>query len=69
VIRQGENVIPIEVKFSHLKKTTLSRSFRNFIEKYQPETAYVINLSLEEKFRLAIRWSPSSNTGNLSNQL
>ena len=52
VIRQGENVIPIEVKFSHLKKTTLSRSFRNFIEKYQPETAYVINLSLEEKIQV-----------------
>jgi predicted AAA+ superfamily ATPase len=52
VIRQGEKLVPIEVKFSHLKKTTLSRSFRNFIEKYQPEAAYVINLSLQEKIQV-----------------
>jgi hypothetical protein len=53
VVRQSKNIIPIEVKFSYLKKTTLSRSFRSFIEKYQPETAMVVNLHLDEKIQVA----------------
>lgn len=45
---QGD-VVPIEVKASEMNKATISRSFRSFIEKYKPKTAYVINLKLQDK--------------------
>lgn len=50
VIQAGKDVIPIEVKFAHLKKTSMSRSFQNFIERYQPEKAFVVNLSTQKEF-------------------
>ena len=45
VIDRTQEVIPIEVKYTDLKTTTLSRSFRNFVEKYKPRKAFVVNLS------------------------
>jgi hypothetical protein len=44
--------IPIEVKYSSLDKLTVSRSLRSFIEKYQPQKAYIVNLSLEESLKI-----------------
>lgn len=44
VISTGDQLIPIEVKFSSLKKATVSRSFRNFIQQYRPVKDYVVNL-------------------------
>jgi len=44
VIDRGLTNIPIEVKFTNLKKPTINRSLRSFIEKYQPEVAYVVHL-------------------------
>lgn len=38
------NVIPIEVKYSHLKQPQISRSFRSFIAKYKPAKAYIVHL-------------------------
>jgi predicted AAA+ superfamily ATPase len=49
VLENWENVTPIEVKYSHLKKPEVSKSFRSFIEKYSPKEAIIINLSLNEK--------------------
>ncbi len=43
-----QQVIPVEVKYSSLQSTSLARSLRNFIEKYSPAKALVINLSLSE---------------------
>ncbi|PIP30942.1 ATPase [bacterium (Candidatus Howlettbacteria) CG23_combo_of_CG06-09_8_20_14_all_37_9] len=40
--------LPIEVKYQSLKCPEMTRSFRNYIEKYKPEKAYIINLSLKE---------------------
>lgn len=48
VINQGQTVIPYEVKYQSLKQPTLSRSFRSFLEQYQPPEAYLINLSMHE---------------------
>lgn len=44
--------IPIEVKYSSLNKLSISRSLRSFIEKYQPQKAFIINLSLEESLKI-----------------
>ena len=52
IIRTQEGIIPLEVKYSELKKTAITRSFRSFINKYAPEKAYVINLSLEKKITI-----------------
>jgi predicted AAA+ superfamily ATPase len=47
VVQSDVGVIPIEVKYTKLKKETISRSFRSFLKKYTPKTAYIVNLSLD----------------------
>lgn len=48
VLRISDGIIPIEVKYSHLKTTSLTRSFSSFLEKYQPSNAIIVNISLSE---------------------
>jgi predicted AAA+ superfamily ATPase len=43
VIDKGSGILPVEVKFSALKSPMLTRSFRNFIEKYTPKEAWVVS--------------------------
>jgi len=45
LIIEGEKILPIEVKTT-LKKPQISKRLRNFIEKYSPQEAWVINLSI-----------------------
>lgn len=47
IVHENGKPIPVEVKHSHLKKTNITRSFRSFINKYQPSKAFVINMSME----------------------
>jgi predicted AAA+ superfamily ATPase len=49
VVKKDNELIPVEVKFSQLKKASISRSYRNFIGLYQPEQGFLVNLSLEEE--------------------
>ncbi len=46
IINQGQGLIPCEVKYQTLKQARFSRSFRSFMDQYQPTEAYLINLSL-----------------------
>lgn len=48
VIDKKTEIIPVEVKFSNLKKPVAQRSLQSFIEKYKPSKAYVINLGLQQ---------------------
>lgn len=43
-----EKPLPIEVKYQALKYPEMTRSFRNYIEKYKPKKAYIVNLSLKK---------------------
>ncbi|MFC1807652.1 ATP-binding protein [Candidatus Omnitrophota bacterium] len=52
VIESGRNLLPIEVKYKEMKKAEIKRSLRNFIARYKPEKAFVINLSLEESLTI-----------------
>ena len=52
VVQSETGVIPIEVKYSKLRKTTVSRSFRSFLKKYLPQTAYIVNLSLDTEIEI-----------------
>lgn len=45
-------IIPVEVKTGELRKPEISRGFRSFIERYRPQTGFVVNLSLEEKIKI-----------------
>ncbi len=52
VVYGEQGITPIEVKYSGLKKTTVSRSFRSFINKYSPKIAYIVNLSLDVEIKI-----------------
>lgn len=45
VVDFGKEIIPIEVKFKNLKEIEITRSLRNFIEKYKPKYVFIVNLS------------------------
>jgi uncharacterized protein len=49
VIRSGDRVTPLEVKYRDLKKPEIRRSFRGFLEAYHPERGYIINKSLNQE--------------------
>ena len=52
VINYGSSVIPIEVKYSKIKKCTLTRSMHSFIEKYQPERAFVVSPDYHDEIKI-----------------
>lgn len=49
VIIIGNKTIPLEIKFSSLSGASIVRPLRNFIEKYHPAQAYVVNLDLNDE--------------------
>lgn len=49
IIDFGIKQIPIEVKYTSLKKIEINRSLMSFIKKYSPPVAFIVNLSLEEE--------------------
>lgn len=50
VIRKGENcIIPIEVKYRTMHNPVISRSFRSFIEAYQPKQGFYITKDYNKK--------------------
>ena len=49
VIERYENPLPVEVKYTSMKKPEISRSLRSFIDHYHPTDAWVINLSYSGK--------------------
>ena len=52
IIKFGKSIIPVEVKFKELTKPEVGRSLRNFILKYQPEKAQIINLSFKKSIKI-----------------
>lgn len=52
IISSGNNHIPVEVKYKFYKCLEVSRSFRSFIEKYNPKMAFVINLNYKDSIKI-----------------
>lgn len=52
IIEQGTAAIPVEVKYSCLKKPEMTRSLRNYIANNKPKEAWVINLSLKQTIQI-----------------
>jgi len=48
VVDTGSAAIPIEVKYTHLVKPTVSRSYRSFLSLYHPKHGYVIHLGKKQ---------------------
>ena len=48
----GKRLIPVEVKYKHLKQGNVPASLRSFIDKYNPEKAYIINLDLSKTLKI-----------------
>jgi len=46
VVRRGDRIVPLEVKYRALRKPEIQRSFRSFLERYAPKTGLLINLGL-----------------------
>lgn len=42
ILSRGENILPIEVKYRELKAPQITRSFRSFIQAYQPKQAIFV---------------------------
>ena len=42
ILKQPNKIIPIEVKYSSIKLSRISRSLRNFIEIYKPPRVLVL---------------------------
>lgn len=52
IIHSGDEIIPVETKCSRLKNNRISRSFRNFIEAYEPEKAYIVNVDYTSETKI-----------------
>ncbi len=52
IINTGMEVIPVEVKFKHLKKPVYGKSLISFIDTYKPKNAYIINLDFKDEKKL-----------------
>lgn len=53
VLEMGLEVIPLEAKYTKIRKTELTRSFRNFLAKYKPKKGYTIHLGERFEARIA----------------
>lgn len=52
VLVSGTDILPVEVKYSDMKKPMINRSLRSFIKKYQPEMAWIVNLGLKTELEV-----------------
>jgi len=52
IIDTVTSTIPVEVKYKELKAPEITRALRSFIERYAPEKALIVNLSLYEKRKI-----------------
>ena len=52
VISESRKTLPVEVKYSSFAKPEIEKSLRSFIQKYNPQEAWVINLNLEEEMKI-----------------
>ena len=52
VVKKGNDLFPVEVKFSSFNKPVLPRSFHNFIERYNPGKAFLVSRGYSDEIRI-----------------
>lgn len=61
VVFENNGIVPIEVKYKKMIKPEAERSLINFIKKYNPKKALIINLSLAKQKKIdntIVKWIP-----------
>lgn len=48
ILSLGDKVVPVEAKYTNIKKPEINRSLKSFIEKYNPKKAFIINKSFKD---------------------
>ncbi len=48
VVHIKEGIMPIEVKYKNIQKSTITRSFRSFVSNYKPNKGVFVNLSYRD---------------------
>lgn len=52
VLEAGLEIVPIEAKYTKVRKLEITRSFRNFLLKYKPKKGYIVHLG--ERFETEV---------------
>lgn len=68
ILRQGENIIPIEVKYKKMKNTKISKSMHSYIDAYQPDIFFVLTRGFwgyEKKDQTKVKFIPMWYFSNL----
>ncbi len=52
VVNRGFSLLPVEVKATALTQPKITRSYRSFLEKYQPAEGWIVNRSLREEMTI-----------------
>jgi uncharacterized protein len=52
ILSDSKLVLPVEAKYSKLKKPEATKSLKSFIREYSPAEAWVVNLSLEAEIKI-----------------
>ena len=52
ILETGQELIPIEVKYSRLKSPKVSRSFKNFIKEYSPSRALILTRAYWDRIKI-----------------
>jgi uncharacterized protein len=52
IINKTNDILPVEVKYGGFSKPSISRSFRSFIEKYNPQNAWIVNRNFEAELKI-----------------
>jgi hypothetical protein len=52
IITSGVKFVPMEVKYRMLRSGKIGRSLRSFIEKYNPEKAFIVSLNYKDSVRV-----------------
>ena len=61
VVFGGDGVVPVEVKYCKMAKPKVERSLNNFISKYKPKKAIIVNLTLNVERKIEntmVKWIP-----------
>lgn len=72
VVSTGLEVIPIEAKYTKLQAALTTRSFKSFLDKYKPKSAYVVHLGekLDDTFQnTKISFLPYYESTNITKDL
>ncbi|MEW5758524.1 MAG: ATP-binding protein [Candidatus Omnitrophota bacterium] len=48
----NNKILPVEIKFSNLNSPEITKSFRNFIEAYQPDKALILTVGYQKKIKI-----------------